>query len=130
MSTVTTAITRTLYIFDQGLKGLGGHYYEYVRSIAEAAEAAGFRCVVGCHKQAGKGSFASFPLHPVFRDDVWATIPGEDYHSAGSMTGVSERFLEDVQKLHRFGHRPAVLGWSYRINRLRSSSPAVGETAD
>jgi glycosyltransferase involved in cell wall biosynthesis len=90
---------RTLYIFDQGLKGLGGHYYEYVRSIAEAAEAVGFRCVVGCHEEAGGGDFASFELHSVFRDDVWATIAGEDYHSAASMNGVSERFLKDVQKL-------------------------------
>lgn len=92
-------MARTLYIFDQGLKGLVGHYYEYVRSIVAAAEAAGFRCVVGCHEEAGEGSFASFKLHPVFRDDVWASIPGEDYHSAASMNGVSSRFLEDVQKV-------------------------------
>lgn len=92
-------MTRTLYIFDQGLKGLIGHYYEYVRSIVEAAETAGIRCVVGCHEQAGDGSFSSFELHSVFRDDVWATIPGEDYHSAASMNGVSVRFMEDVQKI-------------------------------
>src|SRR5690348_935240 len=92
-------MTRTLYIFDQGLKGLVGHYYEYVRSIVEAAQATGIRCVVGCHEEAGDGSFASFELHSVFRDDVWATIPGEDYHSAASMNGVSARFLEDVNKV-------------------------------
>ena len=89
----------TLYIFDQGLKGLIGHYYEYVRSIVAAAGAAGFRCVVGCHEEAGDGGFASFEMHPVFRDDVWGTIPGDDYHSAASIGGgESGRFLEDVQK--------------------------------
>ncbi|MFT3975876.1 MAG: hypothetical protein QM688_01985 [Sphingomonas bacterium] len=92
-------MTRTLYIFDQGLKGLVGHYYEYVRSIVEAAQAQGIRCVVGCHEEAGDGAFASFELHSVFRDDVWATMPGEDYHSAASMHGVSARFLEDIDRI-------------------------------
>jgi glycosyltransferase involved in cell wall biosynthesis len=92
-------MTRKLYIFDHGLKGLGGHYYEYVRSIVEAARAVGIRCIVACHEQAGDGSFASFELHPVFRDDVWASLEGEDYHAATSMNGVSARFLEDVNKV-------------------------------
>lgn len=90
---------RTLYIFDQGLKGLVGHYYEYVRSIVVAAEQQGIRCIVGCHKEAGEGNFASFKLHSIFRDDVWGTIPGEDYHAAASLNGVSKRFLEDVRSL-------------------------------
>ncbi len=94
-------MTRTLYVFDQGLKGLVGHYYEYVRSIVDAARAQGIRCVVGCHEEAGDGSFASFELHSVFRDDVWGTISGEDYHSAASMNGVSERFLEDIGTILR-----------------------------
>lgn len=92
-------MARTLYIFDQGLKGLVGHYYEYVRSIVEAAQAEGIRCVVGCHEEGGDGSFASFELYSVFRDDVWGTIPGEDYHSAASMNGVSDRFLEDIHRI-------------------------------
>lgn len=92
-------MTKTLYIFDQGLKGLVGHYYEYVRSIVEAAEAEGIRCVVGCHVEAGDGSFASFDLYSVFRDDVWGTIPGEDYHSAASMNGISDRFMEDASRI-------------------------------
>jgi glycosyltransferase involved in cell wall biosynthesis len=92
-------MSRTLYIFDQGLKGLVGHYYEYVRSIVEAAQAAGLRCIVGCHEEAGDGSFASIELHPVFRDDVWATLRGEEHHSAASMKGVSARFLEDARRL-------------------------------
>lgn len=94
-----TGMARTLYIFDQGLKGLVGHYYEYVRSIVEAAQAEGIRCVVGCHEEGGDGSFASFELYSVFRDDVWGTIPGEDYHSAASMNGVSDRFLEDILRI-------------------------------
>lgn len=92
-------MARTLYIFDQGLKGLVGHYYEYVRSIVVAAEAVGLQCFVGCHEDAAGSDFASIELHPIFRDDVWATIPGEDYHAADSLNGVSARFLEDVEKL-------------------------------
>lgn len=92
-------MTKTLYIFDQGLKGLVGHYYEYVRSIVEAAEAEGIRCVVGCHVDGGDGSFASFDLHPVFRDDVWSTIPGTDYHSPVTMNGISARFMEDASRI-------------------------------
>jgi len=92
-------MTRKLYILDQGLKGLGGHYYEYVRSIVESAEAVGLQCVVGCHKQAGDGKFGSFEAHAIFRDDVWASIPGEDANSTRSMNGVSARFIEDLQEL-------------------------------
>jgi len=94
-------MSRTLYIFDQGLKGQGGHYYEYVRSIVEAAPAAGIRCVVGCHEQAGDGSFASFELHPVFRDDVWPSLAGEDQHSDTTINGVGVRFIEDLHKVLR-----------------------------
>jgi glycosyltransferase involved in cell wall biosynthesis len=92
-------MTKTLYIFDQGLKGLVGHYYEYVRSIVEAAEAEGIRCVVGCHVDGGDGTFASFDFHPVFRDDVWGTIPGKDYNSATNMNGISARFIEDTSRI-------------------------------
>lgn len=94
---------RTLYVLDQGLKGLVGHYFEYVRSIVEAAEVQGLSCVVGSHLESATADLGDFSLNPIYRHDVWGTLPGHDLHSAASMRGISQGFVDETAgllKLH------------------------------
>lgn len=97
----------TLYILDQGLKGVGGHYFEYVRSIQAAAALEGIDTIIGCHATAAGGKLALGALHPIYSDDVWATLPGETYDSPVNLRGVSERFVAETRNLlTRFPPKP------------------------
>src|SRR5262245_24239525 len=90
-------MTTTLYILDQGLKGIGGHYFEYVRSLVYAAT--DLDVIVACHQAAAEASLGLASIYPIYTYDVWGTLPGETYNSASNLRRVSELFIEETRDL-------------------------------
>ncbi len=89
---------RTLYVLDQGLDSLGGHYFEYVRSIAEEALDRGLTCNVACRRGANLPSLEKIAIHPIYSGGVWETLPGNKYVSEQNIRAVSESFFVETEK--------------------------------
>src|SRR5262245_42881757 len=93
----TQPMKKNIYILDPGLKSVGGHYFEYARSIIEATERSRVGCVVACHEAASKSDFKSSAVYPIYSCDVWAILPGKTYHSLANLRGVSEHFMMETR---------------------------------
>ncbi|MBX9698675.1 MAG: glycosyltransferase, partial [Acetobacteraceae bacterium] len=62
-------------IVDPSLRDFVGHHFAYDVSVAEAAEAAGFRAVALGPRDARPEVTARLPVTPVFRRDIWGKHP-------------------------------------------------------
>lgn len=67
------------YLIDQSLKGMGGHHYDYTHLLAEAALAAEWSVVIGCHRKFPRdvfpvpsGSHAELQIRNIFRHTTYA----------------------------------------------------------
>jgi glycosyltransferase involved in cell wall biosynthesis len=89
-------MTKTLFILDPGLKDFMGHYFEYVRSIAEAAIHRGLTCTVLSHKMAAQFTGLPFDVHPIYSADIWAILSGADYNAPDNLRAVSELFVSQT----------------------------------
>src|SRR5262245_6527749 len=89
-------MARTLIILDPNLRNLQGHYFEYDRSVAEAAIRKGLECVILCHREAALPSGLEFAIHRVYSADIWRTLPGERYDSKGNIAGMSARLASET----------------------------------
>ena len=89
-------VTQTLFILDSNLKSLFGHYFEYDRSVAEAAMRKGLDCVVLAHRDADLPAGLQIKLRPAYSADIWKTLPGENYHSERNITEVSAAFAAET----------------------------------
>lgn len=67
---------RKLYIVNNGLKDLRGHYFETAVSIAEAARDLGWQPLLGAHQTCPRDLAPDWlPVFPVFGTDHWMSIP-------------------------------------------------------
>lgn len=94
---------RKLVILDPNLKNLLGHYFEYDRSVGEAALNKGLECYILAHREASLPSGLPFTVHPVYSWDIWKTVPGENYHSERNITEVSAAFAAETLKFFQAG---------------------------
>ncbi len=66
------------FIIDQSLKEMGGHHFDYVRLIAEAAGQAGFDTIIGTHKSlrsdAEKELSALAEVRKYFRETTYSAL--------------------------------------------------------
>jgi SAM-dependent methyltransferase/glycosyltransferase involved in cell wall biosynthesis len=90
------SVTRTLIILDPNLKNLLGHYFEYDRSVADAAIRKGLDCVILAHRDAALPPSVPCMVAPVYSADIWKTLPGENYHSERNIAAVSEDFASET----------------------------------
>ena len=77
-------MSRKLYIINNGLKDLRGHYFETSVSIAEASRSLGLRPVLAVHITCPRDLAPDgIEFHPVFTTDHWlaqAPLPQPDLH--------------------------------------------------
>ncbi len=85
-----------LYILDPNLTDFVGHHYEYARSLAEAGQAAGLKCIVLANKDFRQPPGALFEVRPVYQSGMWATLPGTDFHSNANLRWTNDRFARDT----------------------------------
>lgn len=86
-----------LFFLDQGLKDVGGHYFEYARAVASACSNSSISCIIGASKYCSKLELKDGTISPVFSDGVWATLPGLEYDSPMNLEEVSKRFVDEAQ---------------------------------
>jgi glycosyltransferase involved in cell wall biosynthesis/2-polyprenyl-3-methyl-5-hydroxy-6-metoxy-1,4-benzoquinol methylase len=89
-------MTRALIILDPNLKNLLGHYFEYDRSVGEAALLKGLECIILAHRQAALPPGLPFTIHSVYSSDIWKSLPGETYHTERNITAVSAAFTSET----------------------------------
>ena len=67
---------KNIYIINNGLKDLRGHYFETAVSIAEASRALGLRPVLAAHVTCPSDIIPDgLDFHPVFTTDHWVCQP-------------------------------------------------------
>jgi glycosyltransferase involved in cell wall biosynthesis len=66
---------RAFCIVDPSLKDFVGHHFEYDRSVAAAAAAAGYLPRVLGHREVRPDIRAVLPVEPAFRRDIWGRHP-------------------------------------------------------
>jgi len=62
------------FIVDQSLDGVGGHHFDTVRLISQAASDQGFEVIAGTHRKFSKqhdGVFSAAQVKPVFRNSTY-----------------------------------------------------------
>ena len=96
-----------IFILDQNLKNLIGHYFEYDRSVAEAAIRRGCECTVLAHEAADLPAGLPFDIQPIYTVDIWGTQPGANFHDTSSIEAMGELFAkETLMALRRMGRLP------------------------
>lgn len=65
-------------LIDPALVELGGHYYEYARAVATAAERSGYEVIVAGHRCFRSPADGWSAVRPVYRDGLWR-------HQSGSV---------------------------------------------
>ena len=76
---------KTLLIVEEALRDLKAHWFEYIKTITQAAEAQGYVVEVACHRNAEPKIRQTFESYPVFRharylDNHTRKLPGERYY--------------------------------------------------
>lgn len=78
-------MTKTLLIVEEALRDLKAHWFEYIKTIAQAAEAKGYKVDVACHHDAIpeiRNHFKSYPIFQYARylNNHTFILPGERYY--------------------------------------------------
>ena len=75
---------KTLLIVEESLKNLRAHWFEYIKTISEVAQAQGYQVDVACHHSAVPEINQQFNSFPVFRYarylDHQNRLPGDRYY--------------------------------------------------
>src|SRR5690349_1416500 len=90
-------MSKKLVILDPNLRNLLDHYFEYDRSIAEAASRNGIETAIRCHRDVVLPTDLPFAVHPVYSSDIWKTLPGESYHSEWNIQSASAAFVSETR---------------------------------
>src|SRR5262245_12450901 len=65
---------RRLLIVEEGLRDYKGHWFEYVKSVAEVNKRAGVEVTVAAHRQIGRELASRICAHGVFAQTNWDGI--------------------------------------------------------
>ena len=80
-----------LFLIDHSLRDTGGHHFDYVRSVAQAAQQSGVNVIVGCHRDlATKSCDADSDLSEALQrlGDVRAVFPETVYQGESWLAGL------------------------------------------
>ena len=107
------------YLIDQSLEKLGGHHFDYVRCVAEACQARGFRNVIGTHQhfKQSDGLKKFGEIRNVFRKSTYLA----DSYLSGlrHLTRSGDRFIELEAAEPSVWRRPWLAGQLWRHRRRR-----------
>lgn len=78
-------MTKTLLIVEEALRDLKAHWFEYIKTIAQAAETQNWSVDVACHQAADPDIQTAFSTFPIFHyarylDNNTQKLPGERYY--------------------------------------------------
>lgn len=78
-------MSRTLLIVEESLRDLKAHWFEYIKTISQAAQDENYQVDVACHREAVleiQNQFNSFPIFRYARylDNHLKKLPGERYY--------------------------------------------------
>jgi len=118
----------TLYILDPNLRSHVGHYFEYDRSIAEAALERGYNCAVLGHRDFALEEVTSFQVYPVYSADIWKVWSGDSYHTDSNVAAASALFETESRSFFQ-SHPPKAGDIVFFPTITKAQLPAIGRLA-
>jgi glycosyltransferase involved in cell wall biosynthesis len=116
-------ILNRFVLIDPSISGDGGHYLEYARRVAHAAQKRGFEVVLGVNRAFDPASERRLKVEPVYTYDIWGNDISRQNEGLGEVSAEDRRALKRLITRSRLLYEIAAADGSFNAYVQHGSFP-------